>query len=207
MKRLPCMLFDSLVSGIGRRWGSALLVMGAAASILLRELVEGGSLRTLLLESHRQLGLAVLLALALRLVARVRTRMADTLSDSPVLARWAAHAAHLGLYGVLLAVPMLGWALSSGHGVQLRLLGLLPLPALVGADADLADQLTDLHVLASWTMLGMVSLHVAAALYHHFVRKDHVLTAMLPQALPSASAGQTLPEGVRLSRNTLRRVA
>ena len=184
---------------IALHWLSVLLVIGAASTILIRELVEGGSLRTLLLDSHRQFGLLVLLALSARLAARFTFGMAPTLNGSPWLVRWAAHAAHWGLYGVLLAIPMLGWALSSAHGVQLKLLGLVPLSALVGADADLADQLTDLHVLGSWLMLGMVTLHVAAALYHHVVRKDAVLTAMLPgdTATPDSTAagdaGTTAP--------------
>jgi cytochrome b561 len=37
-----------------------------------------------------------------------------------------------------------------------------------------------MHLLGSWILLGLVSLHVAAALYHHFVGRDRVLWAMLP---------------------------
>ncbi len=51
---------------------------------------------------------------------------------------------------------------------------------LVAANADLADTLTDYHVLFSWALLGIVSLHMTSALIHHFVMKDKTLTSMIP---------------------------
>ncbi len=36
------------------------------------------------------------------------------------------------------------------------------------------------HFLGKWVVWGVVALHVAAALFHHRVRRDDVLTRMLP---------------------------
>ena len=58
--------------------------------------------------------------------------------------------------------------------------GFIPLPDLVAADSDLADTLSDYHIWAAWVLLSLLVPHVLAALWHHYIRRDGVLTAMLP---------------------------
>ena len=54
------------------------------------------------------------------------------------------------------------------------------LPALARVDSELADILTDYHLLGSWILLGVLALHICSALIHHYIFKDEVLSAMLP---------------------------
>jgi cytochrome b561 len=70
-----------------------------------------------------------------------------------------------------------------------KLFGLLPLPLLVRPDADLADRLGDLHAATAWVLLALVAVHIGAALWHHAVRRDGVLAAMLPLVRRRAAAG------------------
>ena len=70
--------------------------------------------------------------------------------------------------------------LSDAQGKPVDLLG-ATLPALVGPDEDLADKLQIWHVDVAWVLLGLISLHIAAALWHHFVLRDRVLRMMLPK--------------------------
>jgi cytochrome b561 len=133
-----------------------------------------------LIDAHRQAGLYVLVAWVLRIAVRLRVGMAEAARDMPRALRWAAKAAHAALYAVLLVLTLLGWAGTSAHGVPLRLFGALPLPNLVDDDPDLADMLTDWHLWTAWLLLGLVVAHVSAACWHHFVRRDDVLRAMLP---------------------------
>jgi cytochrome b561 len=69
---------------------------------------------------------------------------------------------------------------TSAHGISLHFLGVIHLPQLVAADSELADTLSDYHIWLSWVLLALVSMHAGAALWHHFVRRDAVLAAMLP---------------------------
>jgi cytochrome b561 len=161
-------------------WSSAAAVVVAALSVLLREWVEADALRSALLGVHRQAGLFVMVALVARMTLRFTRGMADFGSGVPPWMHRLAMAAHMALYAMLLALPLLGWAASSAHGVQVSLFGLLPLPALVADDPDLADTLTDWHAWAAWALLGLLVAHIAAALWHHVVRRDGVLAAMLP---------------------------
>jgi hypothetical protein len=94
---------------------------------------------------------------------------------------WAGFLPLVSLWPTIHAdLPLLGWALSNAEGKPVHLFG-LTLPALVSADEDLADTLQAWHLNAAWVLLGLVSLHVAAALWHHFVLRDEVLRRMLPK--------------------------
>jgi cytochrome b561 len=122
----------------------------------------------------------VLITAALRLAARLRIGLADHAPGMATVLRRAAEAAHGLLFGLLIALPLVGWALSSAHGITVALLGTVPLPKLVTPDSELADTLSDYHVWLAWGLLVLVGMHVAAAAWHHFVRRDAVLKAMLP---------------------------
>lgn len=165
---------------IAVHWGTVLCIVIAVAAVLLRELIGDKFWRLVLIETHRQLGLMVLLGVAFRLGVRLRYGMADHMSGLPALMRLAAIGAHWSLYGLLVGLPLLGWAATNAHNLQVNFVGLLQLPALVGADSELADELSDNHLLAAWCLLGLVILHSGAALYHHYIRRDRVLWAMLP---------------------------
>ena len=54
------------------------------------------------------------------------------------------------------------------------------MPALVAHDPDLADTLGWWHEQVGWALLGLILVHALAAIYHHKVRRDDVLRAMLP---------------------------
>lgn len=185
MKAAPCSLlrFNSAKHHpllIALHWSMAIAIVAAAAAALLREFVDDRLWRILLLDAHRQIGLFVLVGVAARLGVRLCCGMADHLSGSPRLLRIAAAGAHCAMYGAMVGLPLLGWATTNAHNLQVRLFGLIQLPALAGVDAELADRLSDKHILAGWILLGLVVLHTAAALYHHLVRRDRVVWAMLP---------------------------
>jgi cytochrome b561 len=169
---------------IALHWASAAAILVAIGAILVHQAVEDQALRLILINLHRQAGLLVMVALVLRLGVRFTQGMADFTRDMPPLLHLAAKGAHLALYAALLALPALGWATANAHGVQLNLLGLLQLPMLVADDADLADTLSDWHAWAAWSLLALVAAHVVAACWHHWVRRDGVLAAMLPLVQP-----------------------
>lgn len=161
-------------------WGTVICIVAAVSAILLREIVEERFWRQLLLESHRQLGLVVLFCVALRIGIRLRFGMANHMAGLPWPMRLAAMGTHWCLYGLMIGLPLLGWATTNAHNLRVHFLGLTYLPSLARADSELADLLSDFHVTGSWALLGLVSLHASAALYHHFIRRDRVLWAMLP---------------------------
>lgn len=180
---------------IGLHWLSVLAVLLAAGSGLWREWTEVDSLRSTLLDIHKQAGLVVLVCLVLRLVVRFTFGMADTAGESSLLVRWAAQMAHAGLYLLLFALPVVGLFLCSASAIDVKVFGLASLPQLIEDDPDVAGNLADWHVWGAWAMLVMVVAHMGAALWHHFWRRDHVLRAMWPGLSASSSEREPIREG------------
>jgi len=170
---------------IALHWGTVLCVVIAVCSILFREAIGDKFWRILLLETHRQCGLLVMLGVAARLYVRQRHGMENHMQGMHPLMQLAAKAAHWMLYAALVALPLLGWAATNAHNVGVRLFGAIPLPWISEVDSEWADTLTDYHSLGAWALLAMVVMHVGAALFHHFIRRDAVLWAMLPEKAPS----------------------
>ena len=168
---------------IAIHWATVMAIVVAVAVMFVHDATEDRAWRQFLLGAHRQLGLLVLVGAGIRIAIRLRRGLADHAPDIAPVLRWAAKAAHIFLYGVLIALPLLGWAVTSAHGINLTLLGSVPLPRLLSSDSELADTLTDYHVWLAWGLLALVVAHVSAACWHHFARRDGVLRAMLPRAL------------------------
>ena len=97
--------------------------------------------------------------------------------------RWqlrASSISHASLYVLLFLIPISGYLYSSATGVQVVWLGLVPLPNLVPKDKALADALRLVHVSLNLLLAGVVLVHAAAALWHHFIHRDAALRRMLP---------------------------
>lgn len=129
---------------------------------------------------HKWAGMTLLLLIVVRLAWRLSHPAPELPSSMGPLARMVAHVGHWALYVLMLAIPVSGWLMSSAQGFQVVWFGVLPLPDLVGKDKELGALLQDIHVVLNYTLLVAVIGHVAAALQHHFIKKDTVLARMLP---------------------------
>lgn len=88
---------------------------------------------------------------------------------------------HFALYLTLILMPLAGWASASAHGYPVRAFGVLPLPALVPYRTRIGFKLGDVHAdVLYWVLLVLIVLHIGAVLYHRWVRRDSVLSRMLP---------------------------
>jgi len=131
---------------------------------------------------HKWAGISLLGLAVVRLAWRITHRAPQLPSTMVPMARLAAHAGHWLLYILMLAIPLSGWLMSSAQGFQVVWFGVLPLPDLISKNAELGEWLKDVHVVLNYTLLVAVIGHVGAALQHHFIKKDTVLTRMLPFA-------------------------
>ncbi|MDE2513554.1 MAG: cytochrome b/b6 domain-containing protein, partial [Alphaproteobacteria bacterium] len=97
--------------------------------------------------------------------------------------RWqiaAAEAAHVLLYLLVFALLLSGWANAVAHNWTITLFWTVTVPAVLPAGAAWVRTVGELHSTIVWVLLGLVGLHVAAALGHHFILGDNVLRRMLP---------------------------
>jgi cytochrome b561 len=174
---------------VALHWASAMAIVLTFAVAWSRDAADEKPIRELLLLVHSQLGMLILSMLVLRLWVRLHAHALAINGDAriPAWQRHAAAANHGLLYLLLFAQPLLGWAVMNAQARIVSLFGLLALPALVQADPDIADTLADLHALTGWVLLALIGVHIGAALWHHFIRRDDVLTAMWPVAARNAS--------------------
>ncbi len=134
-----------------------------------------------LISLHFSIGVVILGLIVVRLIWRIIHGEPEAEAGIPP---WQVHSArviHWLLYLLLLVVPLLGWVNASYRGMPIMLFGLVPVPQLVGVHAAGWGSTGDIHTLvAEFGILPLVGLHVAAALYHYFIRRDRVLQRMLP---------------------------
>lgn len=162
-------------------WLIALSVAGALVLIELKGwLPRGSAARSAVKWGHMQFGLAALLLMLPRLLARLRASVPPIAPALPLWQDRLGRLAHLALYLLVFAVPLLGVTMMLVGGKPWNLLG-VPLPTL-NPDPGLAKQLEELHETAGNALMWLAIFHAAAALFHHFVRRDDTLRRMLPLA-------------------------
>ena len=127
--------------------------------------------------THKLLGFIILLLIICRLTYRLVHGAPD---DEPTLEPWqklVSHLTHWALYGLLLLVPLVGW-----FGVQLfpalDVFGWFSLPAVVSPNEKAAEFVFEIHEVAAFALLFLIAMHIGAALFHYFIRKDGVLNRM-----------------------------
>jgi cytochrome b561 len=136
-----------------------------------------------LIQLHRSFGMTVWVVTLGRLVWRQFSRFPNWPADMPQAMRFAAHWSEYALYALMLTQPILGLLHTNAHGERANLFFLGRLPALIGRDLPLAKQFLALHETVGLLLLGLITLHATAALYHHFWRRDDTLEAMLPRGM------------------------
>jgi cytochrome b561 len=92
----------------------------------------------------------------------------------------AATIFHFALYALMFLIPLSGWLMSSAKGFQTVWFGVLPIPDLLPKDKVVGDALKEVHETLNKLLIGVIVVHVIAALKHHFIDKDDVLKKMLP---------------------------
>lgn len=182
---------------IGFHWLIAILVLALLAiGLAMTQLDLAPMRRFQLYQWHKSIGVTVLLLSLLRLGWRFFHRPPPLPEAMPRLERRGAHAVHWLLYGLLVGMPLVGWALvsASPFNIPTVLFGTVPwphlpvLPSLANKGA-VETVLKLVHASGAWLLIGLFLLHAGAALRHHWMRRDDTLWRMLPVvARPSTSA-------------------
>ncbi|KWR88053.1 cytochrome b [Cupriavidus sp. IDO] len=171
------------VVAIMLHWSMALLMIGLAAlGLYMVTLPDAGfdTKKITLILYHKELGLLAFVLFALRLswrVTQVIPKLADHLPEWQMI---AARFVHLCFYGLMFALPMSGWLMSSAAGIPVSFLGLFTLPDLIHRNDHLFALFIDIHKWLGYALVPLLALHMGAALRHHIVYKDDTLRKMLP---------------------------
>lgn len=172
-------------------WLIALMVVGQlAGGFFMHDLSDDqASLKFQLFQLHKSFGISILLLTFVRLGWRLTHKPPPLPTTSPAFERFAARSVHVAFYVLLIALPLVGWAVVSSSpyadSVQTYLFGVVHwphLPFFAGVEdrKHFSHDIAEIHELLAFAMIGLIALHVAAALKHQVIDKDAVLGHMLP---------------------------
>jgi cytochrome b561 len=177
-----------LLRNTTRSWGAvaqflhwtivALIIVQFTLALLAEDLPP---LRKLaMLARHKSVGITILALAIIRLLWRWLNPTPPLPQTLKPYERSLARVTHGLLYALLFAMPLTGWTMSSARGFPVSWFGFWQLPDLVPKNHALYEALVTTHGTLAVVLCGVVALHVAAALKHHFMHKDDVLRRMLP---------------------------
>lgn len=157
----------------------AMLVVQYSVALLLASILPKSAEDTLV-AWHFSMGSSVCVVMLARLAWRLTHPPPPPPTDLPPGLRLLSRATHWTFYAVFIVLPVLGWAAASAHGARVKLAGLIPLPLLVPKDDPFGKAMQTVHPAIAITLLAVIALHVAGALYHAVIKRDGVLRRMLP---------------------------
>jgi cytochrome b561 len=133
-----------------------------------------------LLARHKSVGMTVLMLAVVRLIWRSINPPPPLPATMKPYERIVAKATHVAFYGLLFALPLAGWLMSSARGYTVSWFGWFSWPNLIAQDKGNFETLKQVHEALAAVLFFLAILHIAAALKHHFWDKDDVLRRMLP---------------------------
>ena len=170
-------------------WLIALMIIANIAGAFLAEPFFESSLPAdratgaLIMGLHKAAGITVIFLTLVRLA----WRLAHPPAALPAhMAGWEvllSKTTHGLFYVLMLGVPLAGWLMSSSHpgNFPMSWFGFFEIPQLPIADNKATAHFwEEVHEISGYAMIGLIVLHVAAALKHQFINRDDVLARMAP---------------------------
>jgi cytochrome b561 len=167
-------------TAIALHWLMAALILGLFGVGLTMADLPLSPTKLQIYSWHKWAGVTAFLLVFARLAWRATHRPPALPFAMPRWQQLAAHAGHASLYLLMIVIPLSGWLMSSAKGFQTVYFGVLPIPDLLTKNKELGDVLREVHEVLNYIMIAIVIGHVGAALKHHFIDRDDILTRMSP---------------------------
>jgi cytochrome b561 len=160
-------------------WVTAAIVIFMIPAGIYMANAAPGPTQDLLFHLHRSFGVVLLPIVVVRLTYRLAHPPPPLPKDIPAVQRRLAHAVHGALYALLIVQPIVGWIATSAYPAPIPIYGLFEMPRIWPEDRAFSERMFTVHAFIGGLLAVLIIMHVAAALYHHFVRRDAVLLRML----------------------------
>ncbi len=144
-------------------------------------------------EIHKSVGIILLGLLVLRFIWRIVTPRPGDENLTP-LERRVSSVVHWGFYPLLLALMISGYLISTADGRAIEVFGLFSVPA-VYEQKGMEDLAGFIHEWLAYGVIAVASVHALAALKHHLVDRDDILTRMLKGPPEPTATPQHSPHG------------
>jgi cytochrome b561 len=132
------------------------------------------------LATHKSVGITIFALAIARLIWRWINPVPPMPSSTPRWQQLAARISHIGLYSLLLLMPIFGWMMSSARNFPVSWFGQFTLPDLIGPNEQAYRFFHEGHEFLARVLFFLALVHIAAALKHQFIDRDDLLLRMLP---------------------------
>jgi cytochrome b561 len=133
-----------------------------------------------LVSIHRPLGIAILILVVVRLVNRLVFRPPPFPITMPRTERLVARASEFMMYGLMFALPLVGWGMLSAARYPIVLFGSVHLPFILPHDVMMYAVLRRVHTIIAYLFFFTIIAHFGAILFHTLIVRDGMLGRMLP---------------------------
>ena len=173
------------IIAVALHWFMAVILIGlVAVGLYMVALPDVGfdTKKIWLILYHKEFGILLLVLATLRLAWRAINVLPRLVQHLPEWQKVVARFVHLCFYGLMFALPITGWLMSSAAGFPVSFFGLFYLPDLVPYNDYLFQRLIAIHKWLGYALIPLIVIHAGAALRHHFIFRDDTLRKMLPPA-------------------------
>lgn len=155
----------------------ALLMIGAIAFGLYIEDLPRGPEKFEMIGLHKSFGVLILFLGLWRIFWRLKSGFLKPADGVSKVEFKLGHTAHILLLILIFLMPMSGYVMSEAKGYAVSFFGLFEMPPLPDNKA-VGDFARQAHDILGTVAIVLISLHVLAALKHHFINKDNTLLRM-----------------------------
>jgi len=155
-------------------WVMAFLILGMLIAGFIMSDMAPSDTKWMVYGLHKSIGITLLGLVILRMAIRLVSHTPKT----PAVVRWyesmLEKIVFLGLYGLMIAIPLSGYMMSmaGGHGVSW--FG-HPLPDFIGKNIDLGKMAKEYHEILAYIIIALLGLHIVGFLKHYFIDKENLL--------------------------------
>lgn len=160
-------------------WSIGLLIIGIIGLGLYMTSMDKSDFKWELYGLHKSFGMVVLVLVVARVLWRFLNVTPDLPASMPQWQKTASKLTHYGLYLFMVVYPFSGFLMSVMGGRGVDVFSFIHVPAFTDGKTDFASNAHYIHVNLTYFAIGLISFHILAALYHHFVVKDDVLKRMI----------------------------
>src|SRR5262245_31686060 len=161
-------------------WITAILVLiQIVLGIIIANKLAGEAWQDPLYNLHKSTSAILIPIILIRIFYRWGHPAPALPADIPVIQQYAAYTTHYLLYALVVVQVFLGWIATAAYPAPVPIYGLFDLPSIWPENRALSEQLLAIHKVVGISIAIVAAMHIGAALYHHFVRKDRVLMRMI----------------------------
>ncbi len=156
-------------------WMLFLLILGLLILGYLMDDITDKALRSQVVNLHKLTGLLVLLMVILRITWAL-INVKPSLPTAVRWEQWSARGVHGLLYAVMVVMPLSGWVIASTK--RPPMLGTISLGLPLPQSPALHAAAKVAHYWIAIAIIVLVAVHVLAAFYHQFVKKENIFQRM-----------------------------